>query len=93
MPRTYTLKMIDDRLAILQERGMIATVSPAATEAEKRELLARRSEDECQDYVDAWEIRTGRPWTEMTKDEAKELARRRPDVLRNPAVLSKLLGD
>jgi len=61
------------------------------TAAEKRERAATKSE-ELGDHVQAWEIRTGRPWNEMTCAEAEELVKVYPQLMRNPGVRSRLIG-
>lgn len=57
---------------------------------ECRERLAAYIESEFDDFLDAWEVRTGRPWTSMTKDEAKSLLLRCPRLQGNPGFLSRL---
>lgn len=79
MPCTYT----DERV----ERDARAIgIEPT------RESLATYLEEKHQDYVAAWEVRTGRPWNEMTREEAYELVKIRPSCARNPGVLSRLLS-
>lgn len=41
------------------------------------------------DPLEAWEIRTGRPWNEMTGIEAQELVSRHPSMMGNPGVMSR----
>jgi hypothetical protein len=85
MPMTFTDDMVRERLAR-------CTLSTAGTMPELRERLAKYTEDKYGDLVEAWEIRTGRPWTAMTKEEALILITMHPTLMRNPAVLSKSLG-
>lgn len=83
MPMTF-----DDEL--VRETAKIRNVplEPAAT---LRERLAQQAESSKRpDYVEGWEIRTGRPWTEMTATEARDLIRKRPELLGNYGVLSRL---
>lgn len=55
-----------------------------------RERVARRVETQYEDYVEGWEIRTGRPWISMTAEEARELVRRHPPLIVHQGVLSRL---
>ena len=78
MPMTFT----DDMVAA---RAKILGVEPT------REAVAKATEEMYRDFVEAWEIRSGRPWTEMTAAEAKALTQEHPETLRNPAVLTRML--
>lgn len=71
MPITFTDQMVTDRLAMcgLETSGEMPI---------RRERLAAYIEGRFDDYVEAWEIRTGRPWDEMTASEAQQLVNRRP---------------
>ena len=82
---TFTESMVDDRLAV-------ADLDTSGTEGEKRERLAVYIEDKYGDHVEAWEIRTGRPWNEMTSNEAYELIDKHPTMLYNPGVVSRLVS-
>lgn len=83
MPMTFTDESVDQFLDMTK-------CETDGTPDEKRERAAVKSE-ELGDHVQAWEIRTGRPWNEMTKTEAQELVEAKPQLMRNPGVLSKLL--
>lgn len=82
MPMTFTDDMVRDRL-IRKE------MSTAGTMTELRNRYAEYVEAEVGDYLEAWEIRTGAPWDEMTTDEARTLLDAKPHLRRNPAVLSR----
>lgn len=85
MPMTFT----DD--VVLQYLEM-SKLDTSGDSDEKRERLASYNESKYSDYVAAWEIRTGRPWIEMTKQEAIDLVAKHPQLMRNPGILSKLHG-
>lgn len=80
MPMTFTDKKLP-RWA--EMRGI--PVEPAET---LRQRLADATED--LDPLEAWEIRTGRPWDQMTGAEAMRLIERHPRMAHNPGVLSRL---
>ncbi len=84
MPVTFTDEKIIRRA---EQCGL--TSAPVA---ELREALAKRSEEKYGDYVEGWEIRTGRPWESMTRQEAEELCQKHPQCRRNPGVLSRLMS-
>lgn len=83
MPMIYTDERVKERAEHL---GIDLTLSMT----EIRDKVAQNSEQVYDDHLDAWEVRTGRPWTEMTREEAQELVRRVPEVRNNPGVLSRL---
>ena len=85
MPMTFTDEIVDRRL---RENSLPAGRTPQ----ENREQLAQHVETVYGDHVEAWEIRTGRPWTEMTSAEAQQLVREKPRLMGNPGVLSRLYG-
>lgn len=85
MPMTFTDEMVANQL---ERHGLSLEGAPS----EKRDRLARYVEEKYRDYVEAWEIRTGRPWNQMTPDEAMELVTMKPELMRNPGVLSRLLS-
>ncbi len=85
MPMTFTDSLVERRLFMFR-------LGQTGTPKEKRERLAKFVEDKYQDYVEAWEIRSGRPWTEMTADEAAQEINKHPALMRNPGVLSRLLA-
>ena len=84
MPITFTIAVVEDRL-----KGF--DLSLEGCEKKKRERLAEYVENKYGDHVEAWEIRTGRPWDAMTREEAKELVDANPVLLNNPGILSRLL--
>ena len=84
MPRTFTDEAVD---RFLEMTGCDAD----GDTAEKRERAAVKSE-QLGDHVQAWEIRSGRPWDDMTPAEARELIREKPLLKHNPGVLSRLYG-
>ena len=84
MPMTFDDATVDKFLDMTQ-------CDTDGTADEKRERAALKSE-ELGDHVQAWEIRTGRPWNEMTKAEAQSLVEQKPELMRNPGVLSRLMG-
>lgn len=77
MPMVFTDKMVAERAA---ELGVENTREAVATETELR----------FRDFVEAWEIRTGRPWSTMTSSEAMALIAQHPECGNNPGVLSRL---
>lgn len=79
MPMTFTDEMVADRARLLG-------VEPT------REAVAQAMEARYQDYVEGWEIRTGRPWNVMTKQEAQALVAIHPKLKGNPGILSRLLS-
>jgi len=83
MPMVFTI----DRVALRLHQ---AKLDAGGTEQEMRERLAKYTEETFEDYVEAWEIRTGRPWTAMSRLEAEQLMRDKPKTRRSPAVLSKV---
>lgn len=83
MPTSYT----PDRVTKTLEMCRLST---DGTEEEQRERLADYQESEFKEYLGAWEVRTGRPWTSMTNIEAAELAKKHPELMRNPGLLSRL---
>jgi hypothetical protein len=83
MPMTF-----DDN--VLRDYAEMAGV-PLEPQNTLRERAATHSENiDPPDYVQAWEIRTGRPWTDMTPDEAFELLGKHPSLRGNHGVLSRL---
>lgn len=85
MPMTFTDKMIRDRAKAIK-------VDDKLPIEELREIVANHTEQFFGDYVEGWEVRTGRPWSEMTKDEAEELVRKHPHMVKNPGVLFHLMS-
>lgn len=85
MPMTFTAEMVAHGLEMRE-------LSCEGTEEEMRERLASHVEGKFGDYVEGWEIRTGRPWNEMSKSEALALVEKRPELMRNPGVMSRLVG-
>jgi len=79
MPMTFTDEMVEDRAKMM---GVENT----------REAVAAGVEAKFGDYVEGWEIRTGRPWDDMTKLEAQDLVHQHPQLMSNPGVLSRLYG-
>ncbi len=79
---TYTRELVIRDLVLLG-------IDAAGTETEQRERLASLFEKQHQDYLAAWEARTGRPWKAMTPDEAKDLGDKWPELHRNPGFLSR----
>ena len=86
MPMVFTDEMVITRLKIM------ASYNPDDSMEENREALALFVEKEHKDYLEAWEIRTGRPWNEMTSIEATDLVDKHPSLVRNPGFLSRLLS-
>lgn len=84
MPMTFDDPAVDQFLEMTQ-------CDTEGTAEEKRERAAVKSE-QLGDHVQAWEIRTGRPWNEMTLAEAEELVKEKPQLIRNPGVSSRLMG-
>lgn len=68
----------------------MANLSTEGTPVELRDRLANWVETKFKDYVEAWEIRSGKPWNQMTREDAVKLVARFPEAGRNPAVISKL---
>lgn len=85
MPMTYTDTVVDEDLA---SRKLFCGGTPK----EKRERLARHTETVYGDFLEGWEIRTGRPWTSMTQREARALSIKQPSLMQNPGFLSRLLN-
>lgn len=83
IPMTFT---DDDVKQGLKMRGLPL----ASTAQENRERLASHVEEKYRDFVEGWEVRTGRPWTSMTPEEAGELVEKHPHLVRNPGVLLRL---
>lgn len=82
MPMTF-----DDDL-VAQHLDMFGLDLSGTTE-QKRERLAVYIES---DTLAAWEVRSGRPWTDMTPVEAQELLRKVPGVATNPGFLNRLMA-
>jgi hypothetical protein len=83
MPMTFTDAMVLDHLR-LRELSTDGTIS------ECRERLALFTETKYNDFLGAWEIRTGRPWNEMTRAEANDLYAKCPGLRCNPGLLSRI---
>jgi hypothetical protein len=83
MPMTFTTERVIDRLKRVE-------LTTAGTEVEQRERLAQYTEKVVGDHVEAWEVRTGRGWDKMTREEAKQLVIDKRQTMHNPAVLSRL---
>ena len=84
MPMVFTDSMVVEHL----QRYKLDTTG---TDQEKRERLAKYTEEKWGDMLEAWEIRTGRGWDQMSQGEAIKLAEDCPQLARNPAVLSRAL--
>jgi len=85
MPMTYTIN------TVLRDLEMFKIAhDPKSDEMVLRELLAAFF-DKDGEYVGAWEVRTGRPWTEMSALEAESLVEQHPILICNPGVLSRML--
>lgn len=56
-----------------------------------RERCAKYLEEKYQDYMAAWEVRTGREWTSMRASEAEALLTKHPSLVRNMGFLSVFL--
>ena len=82
MPMTFTDDVVDNHLDMFK-------LDTTGTNEEKRERLAAHMQD---DPVEAWEIRTGRPWNEMTSAEAVKLCAKHPSLVRNPGIISRIAG-
>lgn len=72
------------------ERYLEITGCDTGGTPEERRLRAAEKSEELGDAVQAWEIRTGRPWNEMTSEEARELVDAHPRLLLNPGILTRL---
>jgi hypothetical protein len=83
MPMTFDNEDVDQFLRAIK-------CDITGTPGEKRERAAKKSE-EMGDHLQAWEIRTGRPWNMMTREEALELANQKPLLKSNPGLISRLL--
>ena len=81
MPMTFTDAMVAERAAWM---GI------EAPPEQLREAVALAVEAKSGDFVEAWEIRTGRPWDQMTREEAAALIVKHPQCSRNFGVLSRL---
>lgn len=83
MPMTF-----DDETVRETAKWRKVPLEPAET---LRERLAQQVET-CRspDYVEGWEIRTGRPWTQMTAQEARDLVQQHPELVGNMGVASRL---
>lgn len=84
MPMTFTMKRVAEELSA---RGL----DGSGTEQEMRERLANHIESAYGDFVEGWEIRTGRPWDTMTKGEAMVLLQLHPQLQRNLGIMSRLM--
>ncbi len=82
---TYT-----DELVRSDAESFGLVVQGEETIDELRARLANFFEIKHGDKIAAWEVRTRRPWNEMTPAEASELCKKHPDLLGNPGVLSRL---
>ena len=86
MPMTFT----DD--LILRDLVM-RNLSIEGTLIEKRERLAQHIETKYGDHLEALEIRTGKPWNEICKEDIKKVAAHTPAILKVPAVMLIMLGN
>ncbi len=84
MPMTFMDEMVSSRLKM-------AGLDTSGTSAEKRERAAAYTESKYEDYVEGWEIRTGKPWDEMTTGEAMRLIESRPHLKNNAGIFSILM--
>ena len=87
MPMVYT-----DKKILISGEYWVGKKGDDETIEEYRERCAVHLDNKYKDYMAAWEVRTGRPWTDMTKDEAMALAEMHPAVVRNPGWISKFVG-
>lgn len=94
MPMTYTDQLVDEQLVAYKSQidEHLASLGLESSEPypNKRERLAQYIESKYRDYIGAWEIRTGRPWTDMSWEEAQVLVAKQPSLLSNPGMLSIL---
>lgn len=86
MPMTFT----DERL-LADGKYWIGEKKEEETLEEYRERCAVYLDDR-KDFMAAWEMRTGRPWNEMTGFEAIKLVTDHPELMYNPGFLSVLVG-
>ena len=82
MPMTFTDAVVQDHAKHYDLTG---------TADEMREQLSRKM-DAVGEHLGAWEVRTGRPWNEMTPDEATALALAHPVLARNPGCISRMMA-
>lgn len=85
MPMVYTI------VAVIRDLKM-CNLSMDGTEEEQRERLAHYFDEKYQDHLAAWEVRTGKPWTDMSYAEAELLLQSFPKLMSNPGLLSRLLA-
>lgn len=78
MPMTFTD-------ALVKEHAARVGVEPT------REALAKYTENKNQDYIEGWEIRTGRPWNTMTYAEARKLVEQYPECGYIPGIVHILM--
>ena len=83
MPMTFTDDLVEIRLKDFK-------LNTSGTLSEKRERLASHIETKYQDHLEAWEIRAGKPWDEMTQSEGLTLIENRPTLANNAGVRSVL---
>ena len=86
MPAVFTIDTVIEHLKC-------ARLNTDGDPAELRERLAAHFEFRFQDYVAAWEVRSGRPLSEITREEAAMLCDQHPECVRTPAMLAKVLSD
>ncbi len=85
MPMTFSDERVLDSLRRCK-------LSELGTGEDRRNRLARYVEEMYGDYVEGWEIRTGKPWNKMTSVEAKELVDQYPQLIGNPGIISRLVS-
>jgi len=85
MPMTFTDDMVENYLTNSE-------MDTSGTASKQRERLSNLF-DEKGDHLAAWEVRTGRPWDDMTSIEADILLGKFPRLIRNPGLLSRLLQE
>lgn len=85
MPMTYT-----DELILQDGKHWVGPKPEGVSMQEYREGCAKHLEESYQDYMAAWEVRTGRPWTSMNLREAEALGLKHPILMRNIGFLSIL---
>lgn len=84
MPMTFADEDVEKELEMRE-------LDQSGTPQEKRERLAEHIENVFQDHLAAWEIRSGKPWNEMTYSDAARLVQDKPEMLGNPGVASRLM--
>jgi hypothetical protein len=89
--REYTLEMVMQDLnyhalrpdLLEGEFPLIYDIIEHGSEEQLREYLASIVEFRYRDYIDGWQIRTGRPYSSISDSEAYALANRSPSTKRS----------